>query len=180
MNLPEAPRARNARAKPGKLLISGCSRKCSLNVGNIPQGLPTLIVKWFEDGATIVQVKQNLFEMGFQAANGAIGRHRKDHLHSAEGVMQIDHNAKPKTELEILDGMIQAGAKQVGLENTRISAEQLLRAIELKQKLTEGSVFDAMYEAMKGVGAQDFDAPKPPGDDPAVAGQNESDKDEPV
>lgn len=144
----------------------------------MPSGIPLLIVKWFEDGATIEKVRTNLLEMGHRATNGAIGRHRKDHLHPAAMDFQ-GSDVKPKTELEILDHMIQAGARQVGLDNTRISAEQLLRAIELKQKLTEGSVFDAMYEAMKGSNREDFDAPKPPADDPAVAVQNESDADVP-
>lgn len=168
----------HARRAPGKLVLAGCSRKCSLNPGNVPAQVTLLVTKWFEDGATLEGVRKNLLEMTGEAPSvGAIGQHRKNHLHPAAGVDKIDPNAKPMGELEILDKMIQSGAKQVGLESTRISAEQLLRAIELKQKLTEGSVFDAMYEAMKGVGEKDFDAPKPPEDDPAVAAQKEGDTD---
>ena len=160
-----------------KLVIAGCSRRCSMNPGNIPSELNTLIIKWFEDGSTINTVRANAMALGHTFSVGAIAQHRKNHLHNADQVERAA-DGPPKGELDILNEMIQAGARQVGLDSTRISAEQLLRAIELKQKLTEGSVFDAMYEAMKGVGRTDLDAPKPPADDPAVATQLEGDRDE--
>jgi hypothetical protein len=162
--------ASGKRHLPGKLVIAGCSRKCSLNIGNVPSGRAELVIKWFEDGDSIAVVRRKLLEMGTVISMGSIGRHRKDHLHpvSAESVS----DGPKKSELDILDIIIQRGAQQVDLSSTKISAEQLLRAIELKQKMTEGSVFQDMFDAMRGVGQVDFDAPKAPPDDPGIP-QNE-------
>lgn len=157
------------RFSPGKLVLAGCSRLCSLNVGNMPGGLPELVVKWFEEGATIEEVRLRLLEMGVKVSNGAIGRHRKGHLHPAGVVSHGEAGqGEKKTDLEVLETIIGRGSQQVDSSSTRISAEQLLRAIELKHKLTEGSVFDAMYEAMKGSRTVDLDMPVPPADDPAL------------
>lgn len=161
-----------------KLVIAGCTRACSLNDTQIPAGLGELIVKWFEERATIESVQRRLAEMDFPASRAAVGRHRKTHLHPAEGIKRDVVDARPKSDLEVLETIIQRGSQQVDLSGSRISAEQLLRAIELKHKMTEGSVFDQMYDAMRGAPPIDLDAPVPPSDDPALAVQVEGDRDE--
>lgn len=166
----------NPRKYIGKLILAGCSRKCNLNPGNVGENVSLLVQKWFEDGEPIQTVRNNLIEMGHTFSASSIGQHRKNHLHIADGVVKKPGTEeKPLGELEILDSMIQSGGRQMRLDSARISAEQLLRAIELKQKLTEGSVFDAMYEAMKGVGQVDLDSPKSPADDPAAVAETDPD-----
>lgn len=151
-----------------KLVLVNCTRSCSLNEGNIPAGVPDMIIKWFQDGASLRAVQERLAEMDVHVSTSATGRHRKDHLKVARDVLVEGQEQPKKSDLEVLETIIQRGSQQVDLSSSKISAEQLLRAIELKHRLTEGSVFDQMYEAMRGAPAKDLDAPEPPPDDPAL------------
>jgi len=158
---------------PGSLVLVNCTRACSLNIHNLPSGIGELVVKWFEDGDSIRAVAQRLQDLEIKRSAGAIGRHRLKHMEKRSGSLPREDQVKKKTDLEVLETIIFRGSQQVDLSASRISAEQLLRAIELKHKLTEGSVFDAMYEAMRGANVTDLDAPAkdepaPPPDDPGL------------
>lgn len=134
-----------------KRVLSGCTRGCSLNAENLPAGLPELIHRWFEEGCNNAEIIARAAPMGSKLSNGAVGRHRSTHLHAAASIgAAIEDGEEPpkQSDLDVVDALIQQGARQVGTAAFKVTAEQLLRAIELKHRLTEGSVFDAMYDAM--------------------------------
>lgn len=156
------------------LSLGGCSRFCKLNPENSPTGLSDSVHRWFEAGDTVTAVQEKLADAGYRLAVSTVARHRAKHLHvvSPDSPDYIDH-ADALTELDIIDRMIQAGGRQVGLSTTKISAEQLLRAIELKHKLTEGSVFDNLFAAMQKSANLDLDDVPDSDANPAVASEDE-------
>lgn len=141
------------RIRPAKYVLSGCTRGCSLNAENLPAGIGELVHKWFEDGKNNGEIIALAAPFGAKLSNGSVGRHRSAHLHAAQVAPVSAPSANPGqklADLDVIESIIQTGAQQVGLSTSKVTTEQLLRAIELKHKLTEGSVFDAMYDAMIG------------------------------
>lgn len=142
------PSSRNAYRR----IVSGCTKGCSLNSENLPTGIGELVHRWFEEGYSNQEIIKHGLLVGAKLSNGAIGRHRSSHLHAAQDVpvVPVDGSGEKLTDLEVIERVIQAGASQVSLVNAKVSTEQLLAAIALKHKLTEGSVFDAMFAQMAG------------------------------
>lgn len=130
--------------------------KCSLNPQNIPGGHGELIHKWYEEDLPYEEIVAKAKTVGVVVTKSSVGRHRTDHLHRLQGeALEI----KKRSDLEVLELMIARGSEQVALDSTTISAEQLLRAMELKLKLTQGSVHDHMYNAMReAMSGTDLDA----------------------
>lgn len=149
------PRPRTAY----KRILSGCTRGCSLNAENLPAGIGDLIHTWFERGDSNGVIIAGAKTLGIKLSNGAIGRHRASHLHAAAAVPEKKAGEQgPKLgDLEVIEAIIERGVEQVRLQSSKVSTEQLLQAIALKHKLTEGSVFDAMYEAMAGHEGDELD-----------------------
>lgn len=138
-----------------KRIQSGCTRGCSLNAENLPAGIGELIHGWFESGYSNPEIIRAAGLVGVKLSNGAIGRHRSTHLHAAPSAPSApsapaEGGDGKLTDLEVIEKIIQAGANQVSLASAKVSTEQLLAAIALKHKLTEGSVFDAMFAQMSG------------------------------
>lgn len=136
-----------------KRVLSGCTRGCSLNAENLPPGIGDLIHGWFEAGRNNSEIIDGGRLLGLKLSNGAIGRHRAAHLHSvpAEPATSADGRPAEKlADLEVIEAVIARGVAQVRLQSSKVSTEQLLQAIALKHKLTEGSVFDSMFDAMSG------------------------------
>lgn len=142
-----------------KRILADCTRGCSLNVDRMPAGLAELVHRWFEEGCNDREIRERAAPLGAKLSNGAISRHRANHLHAADSAAAPatpGEESKPVGDLEVIENIIQAGARQVSLTSAKVTTEQLLRAIELKHRLTEGSVFDAMFEAMAGSGDDDL------------------------
>lgn len=136
-----------------KRILSGCTRGCSLNPESLPAGIGQLVHGWFEQGYSNPEIIKAAGLIGVKLSNGAIGRHRSAHLHAAQEAPAFAPGAPPGeklTDLEVIERIIQSGANQVSLSSAKVSTEQLLAAIALKHKLTEGSVFDSMFDAMAG------------------------------
>ena len=138
-----------------KYELVDCSRKCSLNPDKMPAGVGELVHRWYEEGANRETIIARAKELGVKLSNGSVQRHKSNHLvPSKDGsVMVGGEDGDPLrrySELEVIDAVIQRGARQVQLSTAKVTTEQLLSAIALKHKLTEGSVFDAMFDAMMG------------------------------
>lgn len=129
-----------------KLIVGGCNGNCSLNPRNLPVGVAELVHGWYEEGVTPNRVYKRLAEMEIRISQGAAYRHYHNHL------QESDETPDPEnlSDLEVIETFIARGTRQLKQDSTKITGEQLLRAIELKLKLTQGSVFDSMFEAMKG------------------------------
>lgn len=136
------------RERPRREFVRTCGSRCSLNPINLPPGVGELIHEWFEDGLAQPKVLvQTQEKWGIKLSSGAIGRHAKSHL---QEVIPVDEGGERLEDLEVLDTIIQRGAQQVKVKGSRVTTDQLLKAMELRLKLTQGSVFDHMFEAMKG------------------------------
>lgn len=144
-----------------KYQIVDCSRKCSLNPERLPAGVGELIHRWFEEGANRDAIMSRAMELGVKLSSGAVGRHKSNHLR----VARDDNSPLPPedgqpgrryTELETIDAIIQRGAQGMQLSSAKVTTEQLLSAIALKHKLTEGSVFDALFEMLSGDDDEDL------------------------
>lgn len=135
-----------------RYVVVNCSRRCSLNFDNLPPGIGELVHKWYEEGANRETIRRRAGEMGAKISDGAIKRHKKDHLMVAPGAVAPRQprlpDAPKRGDLEVIEAIISRGAEQIDLSGSKVSTEQLLRAIELKHRLTEGSVFEKMYAAL--------------------------------
>jgi hypothetical protein len=138
-----------------KYLLSGCDRRCKLHEANLPPGIGQQVHTWYEQGTNNPDIRARLLTLGVKIAASSIGRHKMSHLHPAQVDLPADDDAngtqapeQKLSELEILDKIIQRGGQRMGLSTTVVTTEHTLSAIGMKQKLTEGNVFDDMFNAL--------------------------------
>ena len=165
--------ANPASKRATRFALSNCSRKCSLNPNNLPGTTGALIHGWYEDGNNDNTILEKAKVIGVKLSTGSIGRHRANHLTRLDQVgvdPSFGETGERKTDLEVLEIMIGRGAQQVELSTSKISAEQLLRAIELKHRLTEGSVFESLFGALVEEGDEAYSAAV----DPAEKSEDEA------
>ena len=141
--------------------IVDCSKKCTLNPGRMPAGVGELVHRWFEDGDNRDAVMARAKELGVKLTSGSIQRHKSNHLVPAKDPNSPLNDGEEDpgrrfSEIEVIDSVIQRFARQMQHGSQQVTTEQGLRAIELKHKLTEGSVFDALFDALAG-GDEDED-----------------------
>lgn len=161
-----------ARLKARKFRVESCSVQCSLNPRNLPAGAYESLHRWIELGSNNETIQTNAAQMGWELTTRSIARHKANHLipedqltqlGNDEVVLDTDGSPRPQSDLEILNKIIQAGAKQMNGQSIRISPEMTMKAMELRLKLTQGSVFDDFMGAV----AKAFGAPdEAPGEGP--------------
>lgn len=127
-----------------------CSRKCTLNPDRLPAGVGELVHKWFEEKANRDTIIARAAELGVKLTGGSVGRHKQNHLRPASSGGDGVDDGRKYTELEVIDAIIQRGARTVKMSSATVTTEQLLSAINLKHKLTEGSLFDALIDSLSG------------------------------
>lgn len=169
--------------KPRKFRVDGCASLCSLNPRQLPAGAYDSIHRWYEQGLNPEAIASNAKAMGWELTPRSIARHKRNHLVPEDHLTQfgnepvvLDADAKPGklSDLEILDKIIQAGSKQLNGQSVRISPEMTMKAMELRLKLTQGSVFDDFMAAVgKAFGAPDVDPSDVPEDPGAFATDDE-------
>lgn len=120
------------------------------------------IHSWFEAGLTNGAIVEKAGVAGIKLSNGAVGRHAAKHLVPADQVEDPTTLAEPAeklSDLDILERMIQRGAQSLHLATFRVTPEQMLKALDMKYRLTQGSPFEkfleAAYEAMADDEAED-------------------------
>lgn len=139
-----------------------CTKACTLNEFNLPPGSFPEIHAMYEAGLGQEAIHAKVLETwDHNISYGAIGRHKSKHLERVTSGMAPSPNApngrKPRgkvTDLELLDQMIALGVDVLQQPNTKITPEQLLRAMELRLKLTQGSVFQDFFDAIGAVSAE--------------------------
>lgn len=145
---------------PVKYELVNCSRKCTLNPDRLPAGVGELVHRWLEEGANRETIMARAKELGVKLTGGSIGRHKQNHLVPAADphspLQDGDDDTRRYSEIEVIDAIIQRGARQVQRSTANVTTEQLLAAINLKHKLTEGSVFDALFDALTGENDEDL------------------------
>lgn len=140
------------KLKPQRYQIANCTKACGLNPANLPGEMGTLVHSWYEAGDNNNEISRKSDLMGHHISTGSAGNHRSKHLvkwHPGRAEHNPTSKGPRKSDLEILDQIIGRGSDLVDLATFRITAEQLLRAIELKQKLTQGSLFQDFFGAIE-------------------------------
>jgi hypothetical protein len=159
-----------AKLKPAKFRATDCHTLCASNPRNLPAGLPDLLHGWFEAGDNNETIHRKLKEFGHPISIGALANHRRKHLVREDQFVPIEQlggdpdidSDRKLSDLEILDRIIQAGAKGLNARTVRISPEMTMKAMELRLKVTQGSVFDNFMDAVsKAFNADDPGEPTP-------------------
>lgn len=149
----------SSRDRAAKYIITNCTARCTVNPRNLPGEMGELIHSWYEQGDSNQIIMQKLKTIGGpKLSNGGLGRHRQHHLTRADQLVDPTLAPEPeaKTDLEVLETIIRRGAQQMDIAGTKITAEQTLRAIELKNRLTEGSIFEKFFEVLDAEGEEAF------------------------
>ena len=130
-----------------------CTKACTLNEFNLPSGSFPEIHAMYEAGLNARAISHKVEEVwNHHLSYGAIDRHKGKHLDkTTAGFAGVPGRSVPRkkvSDLELLDLMISKGADVLDAPNVKISPEQLLRAMELRLKLTQGSVFQDFFDAI--------------------------------
>lgn len=145
--------------KPRKYKVEACSVQCTLNPHHFPAGGYDAIHAWYEQGLSMDQIQSNAKVMGWEVTTRALYRHMQNHMVPVEHLTHFGENKDPvildpdapvgkMSDLDILDKIIQAGSKQLSQQSVRITPEMTMKAMELRLKLTQGSVFDDFLSAV--------------------------------
>lgn len=143
-----------AKLKPRKFRLADCHTKCSLNERNLPGGMAELVHAWYEDGSNNETIVARSDAYGHHLSEGAVANHRRkhivpeDHLTDVRDLVAGKPTGEPLTDLQVLELIISKGAAGLDLGSVKISPDMTVRAIELKYKLTQGSVFEGFLAAM--------------------------------
>lgn len=165
-----------AKLKPRRFEISSnCKRICSLNAANLPGRSADLIHGWYEAGDNNAKIVERATLINVKISEGSVGRHRANHLIPVDQLEDPTDSPDEKVnELELLDAIISRGAKDLRLKTAKVTADQALKAIDLKYKLTQGNVLDDFLSA---IGATMDDAGLPGGENPAAQGASDEQPD---
>jgi hypothetical protein len=169
---PPALAAAAKRVRARKYAVSErCTRGCSLGEHLLPGNAFTVVHGWFEEGVNNEVIHNRSIELGVPLSLGAIGRHRGRHLIAQDQmktVEELENEAggapeRKLDDLEILERLIQAGSLSLADKKVRVSPDMLMKAMELKYKLTQGNVFQGFLDAVDAaMGAPDEGPPEAP------------------
>lgn len=163
-----------AKLRPREFRIEGCTKTCSLSAEALPGRTAEMVHLWFCDGANNQLIREKLALIGPKVSNGAIGRHRANHLVPVDQLVDVteddEEEAEPFSDIEILERIISKGAKSLRQVTARVSPEMTMRAIEMKYKLTQGNAFQGFLDAVNEAFADEDGEPDSPD---AVASEDE-------
>jgi hypothetical protein len=154
--------------RPRKYVVTErCTRGCSLGEHLLPGNAFAIVHGWFEEGVNNQIIHDRSIELGLPLSLGAIGRHRGRHLVPADHMKTVaeleeDHgvgDGPPLSDLEILERLIQVGSRSLADKKQRVSPDMLMKAMELKYKLTQGNVFQGFLDAVNDAMSDPEDGP---------------------
>jgi len=139
------------RLRPAKWVrLASCSKQCSLNPEQMGDKYAQIVHGWYEQGLGDGAIGKNLFELGLSVSESTIARHRSKHM-MKQGELTDQPLAEGEegpelSDLEALDAILRQGSKQIG--KWRVTPSDFFKAMDMKYKLTQGSVFQGMLEAL--------------------------------
>ena len=129
-----------------RLVLNGkCHDGCSLSIAKLGDEGAALVHRDIEDGLSDKSTAQNAVERGAHLTYGSVNRHRKRHLTATRDMVE-DSALGELTEIEALDVALKQGQKN--MHNWKMTPSEWMKALELKMKLTEGTVFDGFMSAI--------------------------------
>jgi hypothetical protein len=155
-----------SRRKARKYVVTEkCRPNCTLGERLLPGDAFHRMHALFEAGSTYKQIQAGAAELGLKISTGAIARHSKhlvpeDQMHTLEELEETGGEGPALSDIDILERLIQAGSKNLADKKVRVSPEMLMKAMELKYKLTQGNVFQGFMDAVNAA----MDPPAPAGE----------------
>lgn len=161
----EKQAAESRQARKGEWSwVGNCSTTCKLN----PEKLlshDAMVKRMFTEGEPDRVIAARLRDMGYDVAYASVQRHRVNHLYKADWHGRSNahpHPARPAappepTDMESIEDVdnllalrriIALGMKR--LPSSKITADLVVKAIELEERLTKGNRTDALMEAIQG------------------------------
>lgn len=164
-------------------LLDSCTKTCTLSSYQLGPKVAELVHSWYEAGLNNPTIVQRAKQIDVKISEGAAGRHRANHLEPLDEFEDPTEGEPPKVDdIVLIDQVIARGAESLRFKTSRVTTEQLLKAMELKYKLTQGSVWEATMQALAKAmdPAAEGEAGTPtavpndaPEDTPALAGADE-------
>ena len=128
-----------------------CNRNCSLNEINLP--IAAQVHAWYEEQRTHSWIAAEAKKAGFPLSSTAVGRHRQKHVELV--VKEVVTPLDKVDHLDVLQKIISQGAKNVG--TWRIGPSDTLKAMDMYYKLTQGSAFAALFDALSAAASGNAD-----------------------
>lgn len=145
---PIAPKARSLR--PQRFVLSDrCSGACSLNQKNLPGEMASIVLGWFNEGVNNDGIIDRAARLGVKLSNGAIGRHRANHLIREDQLEDFDPSTSKLARvnhIEMLEQIVARGSQTI--HQQKISPDLALKAVEMIYRLTSGSQMESFVEAV--------------------------------
>lgn len=140
-----------------------CNAQCALSPQKAGSVLASKVQEWFVRGEKPYRIHKMLVDQGYEISESAVLRHFRrdvtlvDDVSVAEerAVEAIENPEVRLSDLEILERIIQKGAASLIRKETKVTPEMTMKALDLKLKLTQGSVFDAFLGAVADAMAED-------------------------
>lgn len=148
---------------PALKVVFDCPRQCAFSVEVAGSERQALALEWTRKGWSQPAIRREAAKHGWMISNGSISRHMARHVKR-----YIDPQLDPATaplinpekrlsDLEIIERIIQKGAHRLLDQEVRVTPDMLMKALDLKMKLTQGSVFDPLFEALAQAMTEDGD-----------------------
>lgn len=135
-----------------RFAIQSCARTCSLNVAKFTPRVAAMVHSWFEQGFNNYDIAAKAAVLDYKLSHGAISRHRANHLVVVDEFEDITETSETDTakmsDIDVLERIIKSGSRQLAQHGAKISPEMTMRAMELKYKLTQGSVLGDFMSAI--------------------------------
>lgn len=130
-------------------LLDSCHKTCTLSSYQLGPKVAELVHSWYEAGCNNATISERAKQIGVSISEGAAGRHRANHLEPLDEFDDPTEGEPIKVDdIALLDQVIGRGAESLRFKTARVTTEQLLKAMELKYKLTQGNVFEGFLAAM--------------------------------
>lgn len=139
----------NPTREPRVYALIGCTPLCGLSADKLGPENARIVHSWFELPLSVPKViLRAQEELGVKLTGGGASRHFKNHLRLQEETRAVDPNRKGGTasDLEVLEGVIEAAWRNSG--SWRPTIQDALKAMDMKYKLTQGSVFEDFFAAI--------------------------------
>lgn len=144
------------RLKKQPYRIVKCPVLCGVHERHLPAGLAGLVHEWIENATPDAEIERLTKEHGHRIGERSIRNHRLKHLVPEKQLFHVmgerpsigSETDEKFSDLDVINAMIDHGGKQLMARQAAVTPEMTLRAIELKLKLTQGSLMDDFFAAM--------------------------------
>jgi hypothetical protein len=148
------------RARP--LAIVSCTNMCTAHPDNLGEEGAKMLHDILEAGYGGSHAQRELTKAGHSLSRTAIHRHVANHIRPLDKTESLEKaEGKRVPTLEILDAISEMGYKN--RRNWRPTIQDVLKAEEMRLRLTGGSLFDAFLDVIDAATFPDPDDPEAEG-----------------